>query len=101
MENDQSNEKHWQTLVLLLQKIAESKGISQHEIALRTGKKASNISRVFALNTRVTLKTFLSIASAIGVNFFFEDKQGDTDLSKIFEQAMSELGRRGDSLPKN
>lgn len=57
--------------------------------------------RIFQLKYSPTLTTFIEIANAIGVNFFFEDKKSKTDLSQIFEAAMTELGRRTEKLPKN
>jgi len=91
----------WKLLVLILRKIAESKGISQQEIANRTGLKRSNVSRMFNLLYCPNLRTFITIAKSIEVNFFFEDKEGTTELNKIFEAAMTELGRRPDKLPMN
>jgi DNA-binding phage protein len=101
MNEQQSNEQHWKLLVLILRKIAESKKISQQEIADRAGFKRSNISRMFNLQYCPNLRTFISVAKAIDVNFFFEDKEGKTELNKIFEAAMTELGRRPDNLPQN
>ena len=98
-ENNQNGQ--WQLLVLILKKIAESKGLSNREIANRTGLLESNISRFFSLRYRPRLDLFLEVAKAIGVNFFFEDKDGTTDLNLIFEKAMTELGRRPKNPPKN
>lgn len=95
------NKSSWEILVLLLKKIAKDKGITQEEIAQKTGLLQSNVSRVFSLAYVPRLDTFLAIAGAIGVNFFLEDKEGTTDLSVMFEKAMTELGRRPDKLPKN
>ena len=91
----------WQLLVLILQEIAESKGITQIEIAGKTGLLQSNVSRFFSLRYTPRLDLFLEISKAIGVNFFFEDKDGTTDLNLIFEKAMTELGRRPKNLPQN
>jgi len=96
-----TNEKQWQLLVLILRKISESKGISQQEVADRTGLKRQNVSRMFNLQRCPNLSTFVLVAKSIGVNFFFEDKAGDTELNVIFEQAMTELGRRPDKLETN
>lgn len=93
-DQNNQNEHHWKVLVLLLKKIAASKGIAHSLIAERTGLQKSNVTRMFALKYNVTLPVFLKVANAIGVNFFFEDKDGDTDLSIAFEEAMEELGRR-------
>lgn len=92
------NEKHWMLLVLILRKISESKGISQQEIADRTGLMRSNVSRMFNLQYCPNLRTFITVAKAIDVNFFFEDRDGDTNLTAIFEAAMTELGRRPDKM---
>lgn len=45
--------------------------------------------------------TFRSTKSVIGVNFFFEDRDGQTDLNQVFEHAIEQLGRRPGTLPKN
>ena len=95
------NEQPYRLLVILLKAVAKDKGITQEEIAQKTGLLQSNVSRVFSLAYVPRLDTFLAIAGAIGVNFFLEDKEGTTDLSVMFEKAMTELGRRPDKLPKN
>lgn len=99
--NNNQNEQHWMLLVLLLKHIAKEKGITQETISETTGYNQSNISRIFALKYCPSLEVFLSIASAIEVNFFFEDENSEADLNKAFERAMTELGRRPDRLPKN
>jgi transcriptional regulator with XRE-family HTH domain len=91
---NQSNEQHWKLLVLVLKKIATKKGITQAQIAERAGLIQSNVSRMFALKFPPTLKTFIAVARAIEVNFFFEDREDKTELNQIFEAAMTELGRR-------
>lgn len=96
-----TNEQQWKLLVLLLKYIAEAKGITQIEIAEKTGLKQSNVSRLFSLKYPPTLRVFLQIVTALEVNFFFEDKENKTDSSVIFEKAMTELGRRPDKLNKN
>ncbi len=101
MTEQQANEQRWMLLVQILRKIAEKKGISQQEIANRTGLKRSNVSRTFALRFCPSLKNFIAIARAINVNFFFEDQDGETELSEIYEAAMKDLGRRPDNLSEN
>jgi transcriptional regulator with XRE-family HTH domain len=86
--------EHWQLLVKMLQLVAEEKGISQKYIGEKLGMEQPNISRIFRLESSPTLKTFIGIAQVLGVNFFFEDKDSKTELNKIFERAMDELGRR-------
>ncbi|MBY0486345.1 MAG: helix-turn-helix domain-containing protein [Flavobacteriaceae bacterium] len=95
-ENEQ-----WMLLVLLLKEIAIEKSISINEIAERSKMEQSSVSRFFSLKFKPTLPTFLEIAKAIGVNFFFEDKESKTDLNQAMERAMEALGRRADKLPKN
>lgn len=100
--NEKNNQnEQWKLLVLLLKEIAENKGITQNEIADKTGLLQSNISRFFALKYNPTLDTFLQVAKAINVNFFFEDQDSKTDLNLMMEKAMTELGRRAKNLPKN
>ncbi|WCM42419.1 helix-turn-helix domain-containing protein [Flavobacterium sp. CBA20B-1] len=101
MEYNNNNNEQWKLLVLLLKEIAESKGITQQEIADNTGLLQSNVNRFFALKYKPTLDTFLKIAKVINVNFFFEDQEGKTDLNLMFEKAINALGRRTDNLPKN
>jgi len=95
------NENSWKVLVLMLKNIAEEKGITQEQIALITGFTQSNISRIFSLKYTPTLQTYLAIASAVKVNFFFEDQESKTELNVMMERAMLELGRRPERLPKN
>lgn len=91
----------WQILVQLLKEIADEKGITQREIAEVTGYQESNVSRIFSLRYTPRLDVFLNIAKAVGVNFFIEDKESKTDLSVMFERAMTALGRRSLEGPSN
>ena len=96
------NEDSWKVLVLLLKGIASKKGISHYKIAEDTGLHQSNVNRFFSLRYKPRLDLFLTIANAIGVNFFFEDRDNtEIDYNILVEQAMTELGRRPDRLPKN
>ena len=95
------NPARWQVIVLVLKEIATDQSISQQEIAEKTGLLQSNVSRIFSLKYCPRFDILLAIAEAIGVNFFIESKNSDTDLNKLFEQAMTELGRRPNNLPKN
>ncbi len=99
-QNKNQNEQ-WMLLVLILKEIADKKGITQEVIEKKSGLIQSNISRFFSLKYKPNLDTFLKIAKAIEVNFFFEDKESKTDLNQCFERAMEELGRRVEKLPKN
>jgi transcriptional regulator with XRE-family HTH domain len=95
------NEQQWQLLVLLLKEIAEQKGLTQQQIADASGLMRSNVNRLFALKFPPNIKTFLSVAQAVGVNFYFEDKESKIDLNIAFERAMESLGRRPGKLHKN
>lgn len=101
MNKENKENEQWKLLVLLLKEIAESKGITQQQIADESGLIQSNVSRFFSLKYKPTLDTFLQIAKAVKVNFFIEDQESKTDLNLMFEKAMTELGRRTDKLPKN
>jgi len=94
-------ENQWKILVLLLQQIAEQKGLTQQEIAQKSEMHQSHVSRFFALKYSPDIRTFLKVAKAIEVNFFFEDRESKTDLNLAMERAMEELGRRVEKLPKN
>lgn len=100
-QHTQQQNEYWKVLVLLLKSIAAEKGITQQDIADKTGLMQSNIARVFALRYCPRMDTFLTIARAIGINFFFEDKDGTTDLTILFERAMTQLGRRPDDSKVN
>lgn len=101
MKHENNENGQWQLLVLLLKEIADQKKITQNDIAELTGMQQSAISRMFLLKYKPTLETFIKVAQAIKVNFFFEDKENKLDLNMAFENAMSALGRRPDNLPKN
>ena len=101
MEENTSNIQQARLLVNMLKLIARKKGITQEMIAEKTGMQQSNIARIFSLKYSPTLQNFIAIAKAVEVNIFIEDKDSDTDLSILFEQAMTELGRRPDKLPQN
>ena len=101
MGNQNNQNEQWKLLVVILKEIAEAKGVSQIEIAEKSELLQSNISRFFSLKYKPTLDTFLQVAKAVNVNFFFEDKDATTDLNLAFEKAMTELGRRAKNLPKN
>ena len=94
-------ENNWKVMVLLLREVALEKKITHEQIAEKTGLQKSNVSRVFSLAYCPSMDLFLKISMAIGVNFFFEDKDSKSDLNVCFERAMSELGRRVDALSKN
>lgn len=101
MTNSTPHPRSWEILVQLLREIAEEKQITQEHIAKETGMHFSNVSRFFALKYCPRLDTFLAVAKAIGINFFFEDRDNQTDLNKLMELAMQHLGRRPGNSQKN
>lgn len=93
--------EQWKLLVLILKDIAEQKGITHQEIADKTGLIRSNVSRFFGLRYTPSLDMFLEVAKAIGVNFYFEDKDSKSDLNQAFERAMETLWRRPGTISPN
>ena len=93
-------DNNWKILVLLLKEFSEDKmGVGyQCKLAEITGLKQSNISRMFALKYTPTLESFLIIAKALKINFFFEDQESKTELNVMMERAMENLNRRLDKL---
>jgi DNA-binding phage protein len=65
---NEANEQHWRELVLHLSQIAAEKGITHQAIADELGMKRSNVSRFFAGNQCPTMRTFVAVARAVGVN---------------------------------
>lgn len=101
MKKENNQNEQWMLLVLLLKEIADQKNISINQIAATSGIEQSSVSRFFSLKFKPTLLTFLEIAKAIKVNFFFEDQDGKSDLNQAMERAMEALGRRIKKLNKN
>ena len=96
----QENEQ-WMLLVFLLDQIRLQKGLSIKKVAEISEMQTSHVSRFFSCKFPPTLPTFLKIAKAIGVNFFFEDQESKVDFNVAMENAMEQLGRRPNKLPKN
>lgn len=69
------DKQNWKALVLLLKEKAETKGITQEEIAESAGLHRSNVSRVFSTKYKPNLDTFLKICNAVKVNAVIEDKE--------------------------
>ena len=99
-ENKNQNEQ-WMLLVFLLDEIRQQKGMTNLKIAELSGIAPAHTSRFFSCKFPPTLPTFLKIAKAIGVNFFFEDQESKVDFNVAMENAMEQLGRRHDKFSKN
>jgi transcriptional regulator with XRE-family HTH domain len=65
--------ENWQELVLFLRNTAGEYGISDEEIARRTGFNRSNINRIFNLRYTPGLSAFVEIANALGISVRLED----------------------------
>lgn len=57
----------WKSMVGGLKEVADKKGITQDDIAKKTGYLQPNVSRFFSLRYIPRLDVFLNIAKAIGV----------------------------------
>ena len=64
----------WEQIVTNSKEISEIKGITQQEIAEKTGLEQSNISRVFSLKYSPTLKILAIIAYAVGCEINIKNK---------------------------
>ena len=87
-----SNDFKYQSAVVmrLLYNIAQAKGITQAEIAEKTGLDRANVSRIFSGRYSPSLNNVLKIADAIGVFLTFEDRDGKTDLAEALKKAWHE-----------
>lgn len=75
MNNDQNPNEQWKLLVLRLKEKADSKNMTQEEIAKHSGLLQSNISRFFALKYCPNMSTFLLVAKALGLTLKMEDEK--------------------------
>lgn len=100
-KTNQEEQPHWQAFILLLKEVAKQKGISNYEIADKTGYAESTIGRIFKLEFCPKLQIFLDIMQVLNLNIFFETRDGTTELNLAFENAMEQIGRRPEKLPKN
>jgi len=82
------------TLCLYLKSEAETKGITQQQIADKCGWHQQTVQRMLSGKFSPSLDNFIKLADAIGVNFFMESKDSNTDTNQQFEKAMGQLGRR-------
>lgn len=62
---------------------AKEKGITQQEIANRTGWKRTNVNRILTGKYSPSLDNFLRLAESVGVYFFVESKDSDSDHARM------------------
>lgn len=66
-----------------LKEAIEEKGITQEELAIKTGFKQSNISRILSAKYPPTLDNLLSLCDAANCYVFIIDKEADDDLCQL------------------
>src|SRR5690606_33351494 len=93
--------EHWKAFALFLEKAMEHKGMNRTQLAEKIGVHSSTIKRFFELEFCVKFDVVLAIIHALELNIFFESRDESAELNKWFEDAMEQLGRRPDRLPKN
>lgn len=72
----------------LLYNVAQKKGITQNQIAVMTGLKQSNVSRMFGGQYPPKLHHLLKVADAIGVFITFQDRDESTDMAEALRKAI-------------
>ena len=93
--------EHWKLLALFLENAMLGKGMNRTQLGEKVGVHSSTIKRFFELDFCLKFDTVLAIAKELELNIFFETRDESAEISKWFEDAMEQLGRRPDKLPKN
>ena len=93
--------EHWKLLALFLENAMRGKEINRTQLASKVGVHSSTIKRFFELDFCLKFDTVLAIAKELELNIFFETRDESAEISKWFEDAMEQLGRRPERLPKN
>lgn len=100
-KQDTPQSEHWKVFALFFKNAMEAKGIKPSNLAAKIGASPSTITRFFDLEFCLRFDYILKIAHALELNIFFETRDESAKINKWFEDAMEELGRRPDKLPKN
>ena len=79
----------------------KAKGMNRTQLAEAIGVHKSTIKRFFELEFCVKFDVVLAMIHALEMNIFFESRDESAQINKWFEDAMDQLGRRPDKLPKN
>lgn len=87
-----NNDAQWQVLVLLVRKIAEEKKMTHEQIAEKAGLQRQTVGRIFSLKFSPQLRVFVRVADAVGCRFFLQDRESNSDLNRLMNEAMDELG---------
>lgn len=72
MNKSNATASNWQEIVLELKSIAEQQGVTQDQIADRTGLIQSNVSRIFNLKFIPRISTLTAIAKALNVEIIIK-----------------------------
>lgn len=80
--------------IQLLEEIRLQKSISKYSISKKTNLSEMTIKRTLEMETEPSLSNFLAIAKALGLHFYFESKNSETDLNKCIENAKEKIDRK-------
>lgn len=92
---------HWKLFALFFKNAMEAKGYNVSQLAEKIGVHRSTLKRFFDLEFPLKFDTILALIHALELNIFFETRDESAEINKWFEDAMEQLGRRPDKLPKN
>jgi len=84
-----NEEKYKKARVLQLQylsKLAKEKGITQDEIAEKTGFTRNNVCRMLSGRYSPSLDNFMRLCEAINCYLFIIDKNSDNDMVKLMKE---------------
>ena len=101
MDTPQPQGDHWKVFALFFKNAMEAQGMTSYKLAKTIGASQSTITRFFNLDFCLRFDYVLKIAHALQLNLFFESREESAEMNKWFEDAMDQIGRRPDNLPKN
>jgi len=80
-------------LMEYLRATAHEKGITQEEIASKTGFSRANVSRMLAGKYSPSLDNFMKLSEAVNVYFFIIDKDEDDELVQIMKKRWGNISK--------
>ena len=101
MRDQYNKSEGWKVFALYFKNAMKAKGMNQSQLAEKVGVHRSTLKRFFELDFCLKFDVILAIVQALDLNVFFESRDQSAEMNKWFEDAMEELGRRPDKLPKN
>lgn len=101
MKNLNPQGEHWKVFALFFKEAMLHKNMKASQLAEKIGVSPSTITRFLNLDFCLRFDYVLKIVHALELNMFFETRDESAEISKWFEDAMDQLGRRPDKLPKN